>query len=144
MTSPFGSFDPLARLPVRVRLQPGESTDSYIRRLARANYLKPSYLHGVLTASPNWFGKPRLERLSVLTGHSPEVLERVLADARPSLPPRRRGTARKSKGTDKPALYRRIRRDAEADSLSADTHQHMLPGPANMRCVAAREQRRQP
>lgn len=118
MTSPFGTFDQVAQLPVRIRLQSGESTDSYIRRLARANHLKPSYLHGFLTASLNWFGKPRLERLAAATGRSPEVLERVLADAQPSRPPRRRGTARKPKSTDKPALYRRIRDDAEAEGLS--------------------------
>ncbi len=38
----------LVRLPMRVRPNLGESTDSYIRRLARANHLRPSYLHGFL------------------------------------------------------------------------------------------------
>lgn len=33
----------LRPLPVRPRPKPGESTDSYVRRLARANHLKPSY-----------------------------------------------------------------------------------------------------
>lgn len=107
----------LTRLPVLVRPQSGETTDSYIRRLARANHLKPSYLHGFLTGTPNWFGRPRLERLTALTGRSPEVLERVLSDARP--PHRRKaGPPRKPKRATKTELYQRIRRDAEADGLS--------------------------
>ncbi|MGW5690928.1 hypothetical protein ACWEWX_08205 [Streptomyces asiaticus] len=70
-----------APLPVRLRPCLGESTDSYIRRLARANHLKPSFLHCYLSGPPLWFGKPLLEHLATATGHSPEALERVLADA---------------------------------------------------------------
>ncbi|WP_327350093.1 hypothetical protein OG772_36015 [Streptomyces sp. NBC_01321] len=40
----------------------GESTDSYVRRLARANHLRPSALHGYLCGPPFWFGKPQIER----------------------------------------------------------------------------------
>ncbi|MFJ8002705.1 hypothetical protein ACIQ7D_37370 [Streptomyces sp. NPDC096310] len=109
----------LHRLPVQVRPRSGEPTDSYIRRLAHANHLKPSYLHGFLTGSPNWFGKPRLERLAVLVGRPPELLERVLADASP---PRRRRKPGPSpapaKKTDKKELYWRIRHDAETEGLS--------------------------
>ncbi|MEU9997759.1 TniQ family protein [Streptomyces sp. NPDC050848] len=81
----------LARLPMRVRPYLGESTDSYIRRLARANHLRPSYLHGFLCGPPNWFGKPHLARLAALTGHSSEALQHALADA--SSPRRRRKPA---------------------------------------------------
>jgi hypothetical protein len=70
-----------APLPVRLRPCLGESTDSYIRRLARANHLKPSFLHCYLSGPPLWFGKPLLEHLAAVTGHSPEALERALADA---------------------------------------------------------------
>ncbi|MFE2494370.1 hypothetical protein ACFXKS_29350 [Streptomyces scopuliridis] len=71
----------LARLPVQIAPRLGEETDSFIRRLARANHLKPSYLHGYLCGPPFWFGKPLLDRLADAAGRSPEVLERALADA---------------------------------------------------------------
>ncbi|MEU8549057.1 hypothetical protein AB0C81_19090 [Streptomyces roseoverticillatus] len=71
----------LARLPILVSPRLGEGSDSYIRRLAHANHLRPSYLHGFLAGPPLWFGKPRLDRLTALTGRSPETLERALADA---------------------------------------------------------------
>ncbi|MCX4571911.1 TniQ family protein [Streptomyces sp. NBC_01571] len=109
----------LHQLPVQIRPRPGEPTDSYIRRLARANHLKPSYLHGFLTGSPNWFGKPRLERLAALTGRPPEQLEHVLADA--SSPRRRRKPGPNPTPVKKPnkrELYRRIRHDAETEGLS--------------------------
>lgn len=79
MTSAFPRS--LARLPIQVAPRLGESTDSYIRRLARANHLKPSYLHCFLCGPPQWFGKPRLESLALVSGRSPEALERALADA---------------------------------------------------------------
>ncbi|MFE5162991.1 hypothetical protein ACFRNT_31700 [Streptomyces sp. NPDC056697] len=53
------------------------------RRLARANHLKPSFLHCYLSGPPLWFGKPLLEHLATVTGHSLEALERALADAAP-------------------------------------------------------------
>ncbi|MEU4129675.1 hypothetical protein [Streptomyces wuyuanensis] len=71
----------LARLPVQVAPRLGEETDSFIRRLARANHLKPSYLHGYLCGPPFWFGKPQLDRLADATGRSPHALERALSDA---------------------------------------------------------------
>ncbi|MCW8103521.1 TniQ family protein [Streptomyces tauricus] len=82
-----------APLPVRIRPCLGESTNSYIRRLARANHLQPSFLHCYLCGPPQWFGRPLLENLATTAGHSPEVLERALADADAlggtSRPPRR-------------------------------------------------------
>jgi len=70
-----------APLPVRLRPCLGESADSYIRRLARANHLKPSFLHCYLSGPPQWFARPLLEHLATVAGHSPEALERALADA---------------------------------------------------------------
>ncbi|KUN02050.1 hypothetical protein AQI95_28630 [Streptomyces yokosukanensis] len=71
----------VAPLPVRLRPCLGESANSYIRRLARANHLKPSFLHCYLCGPPQWFGKPLLEHLATAAGHPPEALERALADA---------------------------------------------------------------
>lgn len=117
MTEPLELLQ-LSPLPVRVRPHPGEPTDSYIRRLARANHLRPSYLHGFLTGSLNWFGKPQLERLAAVTGRSPGALQRVLADA--SSPRRRRqpSPSHKPKRIAKSELYQRIRHDSEAEGLS--------------------------
>ncbi|MEU6964317.1 TniQ family protein [Streptomyces chrestomyceticus] len=70
-----------APLPVRLRPCLGESTNSYIRRLAHANHLQPSFLHCYLCGPPQWFGRPLLEHLATTAGHSPEALERALADA---------------------------------------------------------------
>ncbi|MFF8657530.1 TniQ family protein [Streptomyces huasconensis] len=70
-----------APLPVRLRPCLGESANSYIRRLARANHLKPSFLHCYLSGPPQWFAKPLLENLATVAGHSPEALERALAAA---------------------------------------------------------------
>ncbi|MFE9802893.1 hypothetical protein ACFYP6_29165 [Streptomyces goshikiensis] len=70
-----------APLPVRLRPCLGESANSYIRRLARANHLKPSFLHCYVCGPTQWFGKPLLENLATVADHSPEALERSLADA---------------------------------------------------------------
>ncbi|MEU4499623.1 TniQ family protein [Streptomyces sp. NPDC023998] len=80
-----------SRLPMTLRPRLGESTDSYIRRLARANHLTPSYLHGFLCGPPTWFGKPRLTRLAAATGRPAAALQHALADA--SSPRRRRKPA---------------------------------------------------
>ncbi|WP_327591525.1 TraK family protein [Streptomyces chartreusis] len=118
MKSASDPAERLNRLPVQVRPRFGETADAYVRRLARANHLKPSYLHGFLTGTPNWFGRPQLERLAALADRSPEVLERVLTDARPPRRRRKTGPSRKPKRTAKTELYQRIRHDAEAEGLS--------------------------
>jgi len=95
----------------------GESTDSYIRRLARANHLTPSYLHGFLCGPPNWFGKPRLLRLAAVTGHSPDALQYTLADA--SSPRRRRKPAPTQSGwpTELAKRLRAVREEAATNAL---------------------------
>jgi TniQ len=108
----------LVPLPIQVRPRPGETTDSYIRRLARANHLKPSYLHGFLAGPPIWFGKPRLERLAALSGRTSQVLRRTLSDAGPVPGQHKPGPSSKPKRIAKAELYRRIRHDAETENLS--------------------------
>ncbi|MFE7838648.1 hypothetical protein ACFU53_22120 [Streptomyces sp. NPDC057474] len=44
----------LRLLPVRPRPRTGEGTDSYVRRLARANHLRPSYLRRYLVGFPDY------------------------------------------------------------------------------------------
>lgn len=103
-----------APLPVRLRPCLGESANSYIRRLARANHLKPSFLHCYLCGPPQWFGKPLLENLVTASGHSPEALERALADAKSlggTSRPRRR-LPRKNPFTWRQDLARSIAQEA--------------------------------
>ncbi|MCA1221896.1 TniQ family protein [Streptomyces sp. 8L] len=107
-------------LPVRLRPKTGESTDSYIRRLARANHLKPSYLRGYLVGPPDYGSgkRPRPDRLAAITGRRQDVLERALPDlvrqkrAQPDKPKRR-----VTRLADKPALFAAIRKDAQAEQL---------------------------
>jgi hypothetical protein len=103
----------MSPLPMQVRPHLGESTENYIRRLARANHLKPSVLHSVACGPPNWTGKPRLERLAVLTDRPADHLERALIDG--SVPRRRTTVTGRYKTLPKGTylLYRTIRQDAE-------------------------------
>ncbi|MFE0680595.1 hypothetical protein ACFW17_07295 [Streptomyces sp. NPDC058961] len=103
-----------APLPVRLRPCLGESANSYIRRLARANHLKPSFLHCYLCGPPQWFGKPLIEHLAATSGHAPEALERALADANAlggANRPRRR-LPRKNPFAWRQTLARRIAQEA--------------------------------
>jgi hypothetical protein len=66
-----------APLPILVRPQQGESVESYIRRLARANYLRPSYLHGYLCGPPYYRGTVQPERLAIVSGRALNALTHV-------------------------------------------------------------------
>lgn len=67
----------LAPLPARPRPEAGETATSYIRRLAAANHLRPSYLHSILR-DPFPVGTISPERLAALSGRSAPVLKRTL------------------------------------------------------------------
>ncbi len=103
----------LVPLPIRPRPTAGEPVSSYVRRLARANHLRPSYLHGCLAGPPDYLRAISPERLAVLSGRTVAVLERTLAGlARPGRDgpgPFRRVT----RAADKPGLFAAIRRDAQ-------------------------------
>jgi hypothetical protein len=81
----------LRPLPIRVRPKPAEPVESYVRRLAHANHLRPSYLHAYLCGPPAWLGAVDLGRLAVLCGRSAAVLQRTLTELAPvpSPPPGR-------------------------------------------------------
>jgi diadenosine tetraphosphate (Ap4A) HIT family hydrolase len=91
-------------LPIRPRPITGESPASYVRRLARANHLRPGYLHRYLE-DPGQPGEIRLDWLAGMAGRTPATLQRALtgnygqqpADAKPS----------------KTALFAGIRRDSD-------------------------------
>jgi hypothetical protein len=65
------------RLPIQVRLRPGESVDAFIRRLAIANHLRPSYLRTYLNHPPGTIGSLQLTRLAQVTGRTAHALTRV-------------------------------------------------------------------
>ena len=84
---------PLAPLPVRLRPQRAETTESYARRLARANHLRPSYLRTFLGDPPRRTGAIRPWRLAAISGRSVRALEHALADLTHGSPPGRQPRA---------------------------------------------------
>jgi hypothetical protein len=99
---------------------PGESTGSYVRRLARANHLRPAYLRRCL-ASPK-DGTIRIELLAAMAGRSPAALEHALADLgrqrQQGTLPHRGPRARSDRIAARSALFTAIRRDATGHGLS--------------------------
>ena len=76
MTPDDGPLPP--QLPVRVRPAAGETVQSYIRRLARANHLRPSLLH-VYVRSPHLpTGAIRPRRLAAVSGSTLTALDRAI------------------------------------------------------------------
>jgi hypothetical protein len=67
----------LPPLPVGVRPLTGETVSSYVRRLARANHLRPSYLHSLLRPTP--MNCINAARLAALSGRPVSVLAQALA-----------------------------------------------------------------
>ncbi|MEU5341439.1 TniQ family protein [Streptomyces sp. NPDC020766] len=115
---------PLAPLPVDVRPRLGETTVSYIQRLARANHLKASELVRHLAPPPHKTGhRPALVRLAKVCGRSTDVLANTLADATPAHLPvwtkddlrLRRRVALRSDGFDMTGL---IKQDARWNKAS--------------------------
>jgi hypothetical protein len=111
--------DRLCPLPVRPAPSAGEPADAYIRRLALANHLRPSYLRCYLAGPPSHLGAIQPERLAVLSGRTVAVLQRALTGLtrHTSQAPRTWPTAvalrRHTRAAAKPALFAAIRRDAQ-------------------------------
>jgi hypothetical protein len=107
-------------LPFRPRPAAGETAVSYVRRLARANHLRPGYLRRYLRDPANP-GQVRLDWLAALAGRDQATIERAVAGphhgpgSRPAAPAR-----------GKAALFAEIRQDAGQAGLSvralADLH----------------------
>ena len=71
-------------LPVRVRPAAGETAESYIRRLARANHLRPSLLQVYVRNPDVPTGAIRLRRLAAVSGSSLTALTRALTGLTPA------------------------------------------------------------
>jgi TniQ len=109
-------------LPIRVRPATGETTESYLRRLARANHLRPSYLRYYINGPYGRYSPPNPERLAALAGRSLPSLQRALADLA-SRPRRSRDLAaiRQSRAERQAAradLFGAIRHAARTEDLS--------------------------
>lgn len=101
-------------LPIRPRPVTGETTLSYIRRLARANHLRPNYLRRCLRDAGH--DGIRLDWLAIMAGRPVTSLERALAD---TANPAQRFPARQNRRqADKAALLATIRTDAYQHGLS--------------------------
>ncbi len=84
MSSTKALADRPRRLPIQVRLRPGESVDSFIRRLATANHLRPSYLRTYLNHPPGTIGSLQLTRLAQVTGRTTHALTHVFPGLDPA------------------------------------------------------------
>jgi hypothetical protein len=101
-------------LPIRPRPVTGETTLSYIRRLARANHLRPNYLHRCLREAGH--DGIRLDWLAIMADRPLTSLERALAE------PQTRRNAFQHGRTDarrtKLRCWQTIRTDAYQHGLS--------------------------
>lgn len=106
--------EPIRPLPVSVRPKAGERAEMYVRRLARANHLRPSYLRTFAAGPPQWRGAIKPGRLAALAGRSLPDLRRALTGISPrALKPNSNYV--RLRHAEKPALYAAIRAAAEAD-----------------------------
>jgi hypothetical protein len=117
MTQPLAE-PALRRLPIDVRPAAGERAESYIRRLARANHLRPSYLRRYLAGPPGYDGKIDPGRLADLTGRPAAILQQTLTARGWPRPPRPPSGRLRRRHADKPALYAQIRAAAQTGKLT--------------------------
>ncbi len=109
---------PLRRLPIDVRPTVGERAEFYIRRLARANHLRPSYLRCYLAGPPKWDGKIDPHRLAALTGRPAVILQQTLTARGWPQPPKPPSGYLRRRHADQPALYAQIRAAARTGKLN--------------------------
>jgi AraC-like DNA-binding protein len=98
-------------LPIRVRPSAGETVESYIRRLARANHLRPSLLQVYVRNPGVPTGAIRMRRLAAVSGSSLTALARALTGL-PSPSVHRPPPPGESQAARKARLFRIIRDDA--------------------------------
>lgn len=128
-----GELDPghLRQLPVRPRPITGETVESYIRRLARANHLRPSYLRGYLSGPQ--LGRVQMQRLAQLSGRHPTNLQRALNS---TTVPRPRGVP---SGLPSQASRAKKRAEARTELFAAIRADHRREG-ISIRALSARHQ----
>ena len=111
-------------LPIRPRPMPGESTISYIRRLAHANHLRASHLRRHLS-QPDTTEPIRVQWLAALSGRTVTTLERAPPDLTTENHPRSSARVHLHRG-EKPAMFTTIRQDAhdQGGSIRALADRH--------------------
>lgn len=67
-------------LPIPVRPNPGERYTAYLHRLALANHLRPSVLRAYVNADAHAAHSFQLDRLTAISGRTPEALQRALTE----------------------------------------------------------------
>ncbi|GAA2126472.1 hypothetical protein GCM10009759_78880 [Kitasatospora saccharophila] len=82
------STPPVVKLPVQVFPRPCEGAESFIIRLAEANYLKPTVLRAYLCDPPGYRSTLSWARLAAATGRSLLKLQGVLERTPPPSPTR--------------------------------------------------------
>jgi hypothetical protein len=103
-----------APLPIPVRPHPPESVHAYIRRLAQANHLRPSYLRIYLSEPPQHISSVRAPRLAAASGRSIQALLRAFPDLQ-AVPRRRQPRDRKiNRDAAQDELFNAIRREARS------------------------------
>lgn len=87
MNPPAHGLDrPVVALPIQVFPRPCEGAETFIARLAHANYLKPFYLRAYLCDPPMTAGAFSWSRLAAATGRDPVELQDVLERIPPPPP----------------------------------------------------------
>ncbi|MGH3169165.1 MAG: TniQ family protein [Trebonia sp.] len=110
MTPDDGPLPP--PLPVRVRPAAGETIESYIRRLARANHLRPSLLQVYVRNPGVPAGAIRMRRLAAVSGSTVTSLTRALTGLPPARGQHRTPPPGESQAARKALLFSVIRDDA--------------------------------
>ncbi len=109
---------PLGPLPQRLRPRRSESAESYIRRLARANHLRPSYLRRCLTTPEGSYGPVQPDKLAALAGRSLPALLHAFPDlvpcSREQHPRRDADEDKRRNQARRHTQFAAIRRDASA------------------------------
>ncbi|MER7886231.1 TniQ family protein [Streptomyces fimicarius] len=110
--------EPLHPLPLRVRPRPGEFVESFIARLARANHIKPHYIHRMLSKPPLSSGDRDLAALAVLASTSNENLRRTLSTSSSAPITVKPSPERTDAENAEAVLFFDIQRDARGRSLT--------------------------
>jgi hypothetical protein len=105
-------------LPVRVRPAAGETTESYIRRLAQANHLRPSLLQVYVRNPDVPTAAIRLRRLAAVSGSSRTALAFALTGLTPAVEPHRPPPSPAESQTARKARLFGIIRDDAARGMS--------------------------
>jgi TniQ len=99
-------------LPVHVRPAAGETIESYIRRLARANHLRPSLLQVYVRSPGVPAGAIRMRRLAAVSGSTVTALTRALTGLPAARGQHRAPQPGESQAARKARLFGAIRDDA--------------------------------